>query len=643
MKKLIALLLVVVMAMSAVVTVAAEGTQQETSSTIKAPTYVGAQVKAGTGFSEGTYSVRFVSTVKSTAGKCIGYEITATYGSDGKDVYSGEETEGVTVYSSIVSGTETKTASQLEKGAVGIYVMSITGVPEDEHVIFNVTAYVKYDEGGEEKVLKSTAKYERYADGEVMPLVSTYTQDFDTATTPAEANFTSLYGDGTHFEIKDKKLAFNTRDNTWGDARWQIVPSGTFKYAPSVYAIEMNLTFSKLNIFNMFINSDKVAKNWNTDRQNSLMPIMRFGNGSSYETEADIVNSDKDIWIETQYCNSSNTYKTIDMDTTSNLNSVKAVDLPDSNREGTVSFKYTIIVDSSYVDSSNASGCKLDYYINDEYLASCVCTSDIYDITKDSSIILWNQKSEGTIDNLKVSVLAQETIYSQNFDTATTAADAGVTNLYGGLMQPTIVDGKLNIPSTAWNVEDDQKVKHLSPFATLVGRDVFAGKPGKYSVEFDVEFTKLTTFGIIVNGKTTAENDTSYMRQAAFATLLRLGKGVDQLSSGSIADKAKEYDLWYRTAYFTDADTPVQTTDTKNDKLVKEIAEGATSVSVKFKVVVDSTPADGCTFSIFADGNPIYEVTMANGYDVTENSYISLWAQDTVATIDNLTVTQLYK
>ena len=640
MKKLIALLLVVVMAMSAMVTVAAEGTQAATSSTPEAPVYIGAQVKEGTGISAGTYSVRFVSTVSSKEGKCIGYEITATYGTNSKDVYSGEDTEGTKVYSSIKSGDDTLTADDLEKGAVGIYVMAITGVPKEEHVIFNVTAYIKYDEGGKEKILKSAAKYERYAGGEVMPLVSAYTQDFNTATTLEAAGITKAYGgqSGTPLTITDGKLNFDTTgSSSWGNSRWILVGNDVFKYAPAVYAIEMDVTFTKMDVFNFILNgAASGGKDANADRAYSVRPTMRYGTEDNFDNSpkwsAASISNAKDVFIGTGGYSSDG--KTSIDPAADDTGYTMAYDPTGSS----AAFKYTVIVDSSYSD-----GCKIDYYIDDVYLTSFVQSGDDYDVTENSALILWAQNDVGTIDNIKVSVLAQETIYSQNFDTATTAADAGVTNLYGGLMQPTIVDGKLNIPSTAWNVEDDQKVKHLSPFATLVGRNVFAGKPGKYAVEFDVEFTKLTTFGIIVNGKTTAENDTSYMRQAAFATLLRLGKGVDQLSSGNIADKAKDYDLWYRTAYFTDADTPAQTTDTKNDKLVKEIAEGATSVSVKFKVVVDSTPADGCTFSIFADGKPIYEVTMANGFDVTENSYISLWAQDTVATIDNLTVTQLYK
>ena len=221
-------------------------------------------------------------------------------------------------------------------------------------------------------------------------------------------------------------------------------------------------------------------------------------------------------------------------------------------------------------------------------------------------------------------------IYTQNFDSVTTAADAGIVNLYGGTMAPTIVDGKLSIPSTAWGD------KTPDPFVQLVGREVFSGVPGKYMIEMDVEASKLGVFGLILNGKTDSAGDTKYGRENAFLVTLRLGKGVDQLTHGTVAEKAAAYDLWLRTGYF-DA-SKAQKTDITNDKLVCEIAEGATSVSVKLTIVVNSTLADGCQVDIYANGVFLYSYTMDNNYDVNANSYISLWAQDAEVKIDNLVV-----
>jgi hypothetical protein len=290
-----------------------------------------------------------------------------------------------------VSGTETKTASQLEKGAVGIYVMSITGVPAAEHVIFNVTAYVKYDEGGEEKVLKSTAKYERYAGGEVMPLVSAYTQDFDTATTLEAAGITKAYG-GLHKEplkISDKKLIFDTTDDpdtandqSWGNSRWILVGNDVFKHAPAVYAIEMDLTFTKMNVFNFILNGGSSGTDATADRKSSVVPSVRYSeNGSTFGQYA--VDTKRDVYVGTGYFDASGGQK--------NPSSYNVAYEP---KGSSASFKYTVIVDSSY-----EGGCKIDYYIDDVYLTSHVQTGDTYDVTANSALILWTQQCVGTMDN----------------------------------------------------------------------------------------------------------------------------------------------------------------------------------------------------------------------------------------------------
>lgn len=220
-------------------------------------------------------------------------------------------------------------------------------------------------------------------------------------------------------------------------------------------------------------------------------------------------------------------------------------------------------------------------------------------------------------------------IYSQNFDNATTAAQAGVTPLYNQTLQPTIVDGKLSVPKTGW--------KNGGPFGTLVGRDVFAGTPQKYVIDMDVEISELGVIGLIFNGTTPAASDTAYRRNSAFFVALRLGSGVDKLVSGTIADKAATHDIYVRTAYFKTADA-AQVTDTKNDKVALDLKTGDTKATLKFTIVVDSSVADGCQVNIFADGTFIYGYKMDNNFDVNVNSYISLWAQDAVFTIDNLVV-----
>ncbi len=639
MKKLIALLLVVVMAMSAIVTVAAEGTQQATSSAIEAPVYVGAQVKAGTGFSAGTYSVRFVSTVKSTAGKCIGYEITATYETNSKDVYSGEETEGVTVYSSIMSGNVPVTASQLTDGAVGIYVMAITGVPAEEHVIFNVTAYIKYDEGGEEKVLKSTAKYERYDNGEVMPLVSAYTQDFETVTSLEAAGITKAYGglSGEPLAIIDditgRKLTFDTTNNPdtatdegWNNSRWLLVSNDVFKYAPAVYAIEMDLTFTKMNVFNFILNGGSGGTDATADRKSSVVPSVRYSaNGSTFGEYA--VDTTRDVYVGTGYFDASGGQK--------NPSSYEVAYDP---KGSSASFKYTVIVDSSYED-----GCKIDYYIDDVYLTSHVQTGDAYDVTANSALILWAQQCVGTMDNIKVSVLAQETVYFEDFDTAATAADAGVTTLYNCAKDLSLSNGTLFVHNQGWvNGTTGGSVNwNLTP-TTAINSSM-----KKYLVEMDiVDLEHLGPLTFYLNSEgVSAPAD----RANGMSVSLRLANGMADsniTNNATIAGSVTQgYDIYARAAingtsgslYLDDRDVAIDLPDSGETALEK--------ISFRLGILVDSSVENGTTISVFIDGEFIvsYEYTGDDNRDVDDNCSVIMNAQNTKMYIDNLRISQLYK
>ena len=269
-----------------------------------------------------------------------------------------------------------------------------------------------------------------------------------------------------------------------------------------------------------------------------------------------------------------------------------------------------------------------------------------------SASLTLTSKSDATIDNITVKIDETSTgepeepptlpeattviptdktvIYSQNFDNVSNAADAGITPIYGSAVAPSIVDGKLSIPKTSWGA--------TPPFLSLVGRDVFADCDGAYMIEMDVDVSELGVFGLILNGTTPSESDTQYKRANAFLVTLRLGKGVNQLTHGSLEAKSGDYDVYLRTGFF--ASNGDQVTDFQNDKLVKNLNEGDKSASVKLTVVVDQSEG-GSTVSIFVDGEYIYSFSQGADFNVNENSYVSLWAQDAVFTVDNLVVSKI--
>ena len=450
-----------------------------------------------------------------------------------------------------------------------------------------------------------------------------YEQNFDNATTAESAGIKSLYGGNINPSFADGKLNISSVID-WADSRAVLVPNSAFADYASRYLVEMDVTIgAKLGIFGLLLNTSGSSE-WESDKANSLLVTLRRGDYSNSDLTAD-----KDIGFRAGYFTADGSQ------ITPAENDVSAFDVTE---DGQASFKLSILVGQN----------RIDLFINGVWVHGYDVPEDVdCSLKRDSVIILWSQLTDVAVDNLVLKIdesskaerpadppqatttIPTDTtvIYSQSFDSTQTAADAGVTALYGSTIAPTVVDGKLSIPKTGWT---------KPPFLSLVDRSVFANTPDNYIIEMDVELSEhMGVFGLIFNGSTPEASDTNYGRANAFLVTLRLGKGVDQLTHGSFADKAGEYDVYLRTGYF-DANGGQQT-DIVNDKLVLDLNEGDTSASVKLTVVV-SNGEGGCTVSVFANGEYIYSFTKDASFNVNENSYVSLWAQDAVFTIDNLTV-----
>ena len=482
-----------------------------------------------------------------------------------------------------------------------------------------------YDDGGE-----STEKEEYTPNAPTTTLPTdyetVYEQNFDSATTAESVGITSLYNGNINPDFSDGKLNISSEIG-WADCRAVLVPNSAFADYASKYLVEMDVTIGeKLGVFGLLLNTGGSSV-WASDKANSFLVTLRRG---------DFVNgdllADKNISFRAGYFTADGTQ------TTPTDNDKVAFDVTE---DGQASFRLSIVVNQNRIDLFIDG-----VWVHGYDIPRGVDTS----LKRDSAIILWSQSSDVSIDNLVVKIdestkgsvevndntFVPETviptnttvIYSQNFDNASTAADAGVTPLYGSTLSPTIVDGKLSVSKTGWT---------KPPFLSLVDRSVFVDKPDAYVIEMDVNMTNhLGVFGLILNGSTPAESDTKYGRANAFLVTLRLGKGVDQLTHGTFEEKAGDYDIYLRTGYFG-ADA-AQVTDLENDKLVLDLQKGDTGANVKLTVVVYSNTASGSTVHVFANGQFIYGYDMGDSFDVNENSYVSLWAQDAEFTIDNLVV-----
>lgn len=222
-------------------------------------------------------------------------------------------------------------------------------------------------------------------------------------------------------------------------------------------------------------------------------------------------------------------------------------------------------------------------------------------------------------------------IYTQRFDNVTTLADAGVTHLYGGTSDGlTVADGKLNVSKLAWSAK---------PFVELVSRDTFAGAPGKYVVSVDFDITDLANLSLVLNGTDDAVADTTYKRKGASIIQLKVRKEGSTTDIKGTPDKFNGGDSWIviRGGYFKATDGAQTLTDS-DAAYARVIEKDATSLKFNLTVVVDSTPTDGCDLLVFVDGAYVTTYHFGNEYDVTANSSIYLWAENTATTVDNLVV-----
>lgn len=228
-----------------------------------------------------------------------------------------------------------------------------------------------------------------------------------------------------------------------------------------------------------------------------------------------------------------------------------------------------------------------------------------------------------------------EVALNQNFDSATTLEEAGIsktiaaTSKCGG-WDVKVVDGKLSVPKHSWHTNEDY-------YLTLADANTL--KAAKtYLLEMDLTFTELATFCLILNGNNKLTADCKSNQAGAMGVALRQDKGTDgKFGSGKIQRNiVTNYITWNGTG--------------SNQNGVKErvsflpIESEQASVSIRLSVLVESTN-EGCRATVFYNGvyansflfkQGVTNVTENTTVNVTENSAIVLWAQDTAMTIDNL-------
>ncbi|MBQ8213707.1 MAG: hypothetical protein IJZ80_06830 [Clostridia bacterium] len=271
------------------------------------------------------------------------------------------------------------------------------------------------------------------------------------------------------------------------------------------------------------------------------------------------------------------------------------------------------------------------------------------------------QYIDGVVVNM-TDMSGTQSVYTQDFTTEMTSAKAleaaGITKPYGQNMNLTLAGDKLNIPHTAWKSSDK-----TSYYFGLVPRDPFTKMYTKetevltddsvynYMLEMDIDISQLSVLNFIFNGSPDSESDTNPLRPKSIWVSLRVPTVQTADAQGNITWNGKfqnglistlaatKENIFVRTGTYTDAGADAMVyNDTRN---ALDIEDEAKNVALKLNIVVNNTHAEGCQVGVFINETLVQSSVVAGTYRVTANSYVSMWAQETVATIDNVKVYEL--
>lgn len=178
-----------------------------------------------------------------------------------------------------------------------------------------------------------------------------------------------------------------------------------------------------------------------------------------------------------------------------------------------------------------------------------------------------------------------------------------------------VVDDKLSVPKHDWHENADY-------YLTLADANTL--KAAKtYLLEMDLTINELAVFCLLLNGDnalSATDRDNNQAGALAIALRQNLGNGW---GSGAITKPV--------VTNYIDFE-PKQTEKSIRKEFLNADAAKAT---FRLSILVESTE-EGCRTTVFANGVYCSSYTFDKAFNVTGNSAIVLWAQNTAMTIDNL-------
>lgn len=227
------------------------------------------------------------------------------------------------------------------------------------------------------------------------------------------------------------------------------------------------------------------------------------------------------------------------------------------------------------------------------------------------------------------------TVYTQDF------TNSHVKKIYGGTMDWTIANGTLNIPSVGWGSSTGPK---LNPFLQIVDKSVFADAPEKYLLQMDLDISKLGTCTDTSTGKGSG-GISVYLNGsvAENAAYNHTGVSVVQfMLDGEAKGEIKDLDnkRFYTRINFYNSNGSASNGNWGN--AFNTIGANDTSAKITLSILVDSSVENGCTITTYNGTTYLNTRTLTgDGFDVTTDSYISLFAQESILGIDNIKVSEV--
>ncbi|MBQ8818050.1 MAG: hypothetical protein IJZ83_05685 [Clostridia bacterium] len=650
MKKFIALLLVAIMAITAVIPAMAAENTDETAP--DAPVFVGAQTRDSE--TEGYSDVRFIATVSSTTGTCVGYEIVANYYEVGETTpaktvtYTGEETESTTVYTSVLEKgkTEATKAEDLTPGATGIFVVTLTDVPNAQNVDFTVTAYVKYND----TTISSTAKFQRYENGEIMVANTVYSQDFNTTYDATEnlkaVGVTAKYKAKPYpypYTVNNGKL--NIKYPEWNYCMSALANSGKMSEivgSNNAYLYEMNMEIDRINVLGLYLNGDcdynddGTAMGYSTDAQNGFFVAIRWFKADGTASATDI-SGGENLYFRFGWINSTGggapsgakDSNTID-DVLIKFDSNGTTTIPQNT--DILSIKFGIAVHK--LDT----GCRVDLYINDVYQTSYTTSETTHWLKENSFPLLWAQESDIAIDDIRFGNITNSTTspannastpvingdyYEEDFENVDNYLDkVGISvpfvtdNCKRGGLPTNIANNKLTVTYHTHHTNPDY-------YATLIESGMISNGQTYY---FEAEISDIASWdpvGVMIINNSTTTSSTELQKNGCFVRLMT--------SSGKLNGKIR------LTDYDSEGNTVLYEGNGYREVTASSIKSGDTKVTLG--VIVDSSLANGTLVSVYANGVLAGSFYIeGNAHDASSNTSIVLWCQNTQLSMDNITL-----